>query len=95
MDFRTSYGEKIIVESWLMRDIWQTTNVDYEAKWGLATNPKKLKSSGIKRLLERALWEQGIRQPLKDGEKRHEWKAAHGFRKFYKSHAEQVMKPIK
>jgi vacuolar-type H+-ATPase subunit I/STV1 len=77
-----------------MRDIWQTTNVDYGAKWGLATNPKKLKSSGIKRLLERALWEQGIRQPLKEGAKRHEWKAAHGFRKFYKSRAEQVMRPI-
>jgi hypothetical protein len=28
------------------------------------------------------------------GVKRHEWKAAHGFRKFYKSHAEQVMRPI-
>ena len=28
------------------------------------------------------------------GAKRHEWKAAHGFRKFYKSRAEQVMKPI-
>jgi hypothetical protein len=26
--------------------------------------------------------------------RRHEWKAAHGFRKYYKSHAEQVMKPI-
>jgi hypothetical protein len=94
IDFRGSYGEKISRESWLMRDIWQTTNVDYGAKWGLATNPKKLKSSGIKRLLERALWEQGIRQPLKEGAKRHEWKAAHGFRKFYKSHAEQVMRPI-
>jgi hypothetical protein len=94
MEFRGSYGEKISGESWLMRDIWQTTNVDYGAKWGLATNPKKLKSSGIKRLIERALWEQGIHQPLKDGEKRHEWKAAHGFRKFYKSHAEQVMRPI-
>jgi hypothetical protein len=47
-----------------MRDIWQTTNIDYGAKWGLATCPKKLKSNGIKRLLERALWEQGIRQPL-------------------------------
>jgi integrase len=94
MDFRGSYGEKVTGESWLMRDIWQTTNVDYGAKWGLATNPKKLKSSGIKRLLERALWEQGIRQPLKEGSKRHEWKAAHGFRKFYKSHAEQVMRPI-
>lgn len=94
MDFRASYGEKVTGESWLMRDIWQTTNIDYGAKWGLATNPKRLKSSGLKRLLERALWEQGIRQPLKGGLKRHEWKAAHGFRKFYKSHAEQVMKPI-
>ena len=61
---------------------------------GLATNPRKLKSSGIKRLLERALWEQGIRQPLKEGTKRHEWKAAHGFRKFYNSRAEQAMKPL-
>jgi predicted kinase len=94
MDFRTSYGEKITGESWLMRDIWQTTNIDYGAKLGLATCPKKLKSSGIKRLLERALWEQGIRQPLREGTKRHEWKAAHGFRKFYKSRGEQVMKPI-
>jgi hypothetical protein len=94
MDFRASYGEKITGESWLMRDIWQTTNIDYGAKLGLATCPKKLKSSGIKRLLERALWEQGIRQPLREGTKRHEWKAAHGFRKFYKSRAEQVMKLI-
>jgi hypothetical protein len=93
IDFRASYGEKITGESWLMRDIWQTTNIDYGAKLGLATCPKKLKSSGIKRLLERALWEQGIRQPLKEGAKRHEWKAAHGFRKFYKTRAEQLMKP--
>jgi hypothetical protein len=44
--------------------------------------------------LERAIWEQGIHQPLTEGVKRHEWKAAHGFRKFYKSRAEQIMKPI-
>lgn len=94
MDFRASYGETITEESWLMRDIWQTTNMFYWAKVGLATAPKKLKSSGIKRLLERALWEQGIREVLKEGKRRHEWKAAHGFRKFYKTHAEQVMKPI-
>ena len=94
MDFRASYGETITEESWLMRDIWQTTNMNYWAKVGLATAPKKLKSNGIKRLLERALWEQGIREALKEGERRHEWKAAHGFRKFYKTHAEQVMKPI-
>ena len=94
MDFRASYGEIITGDSWVMRDIWQTTNITYGANLGLATCPKKLKSSGIKRLLERALWEQGIRHPLQNGVKRHEWKAAHGFRKFYKSRAEQVMKPI-
>jgi hypothetical protein len=96
MDFRASYGEKITGESWLMRDIWQTTNVKYGAKWGLATIPKKLKSSAIKRMIERALWEQGIRTEVKGKEeqRRYDFKAAHGFRKFYKSHAEQVMRPI-
>jgi hypothetical protein len=94
MDFRASYGENISGESWVMRDIWQTTNITYGANLGLATCPIRLKSSGIKRLLERALWEQGLRRPLAKGVRRHEWKAAHGFRKYYKSHAEQVMKPI-
>ena len=94
MEFRHSYGEAISKESWLMRDIWKTTNVNYKSKFGLATCPRKLKSSGIERLLERGLWEQGLRQPLENGSRRHEWKAAHGFRKFYKSRAEQVMKPI-
>jgi hypothetical protein len=74
MDFRAYYGEKVTASSWLMRDLWQTTNMNYGARWGLATSPKKLKSSGIKRLLERAIWEQGIRQPLTEGVKRHEWK---------------------
>jgi hypothetical protein len=77
-----------------MRDLWQTTNITYGANLGLATCPNRLKSSGIKRLLERALWEQGLRQPLLSGERRHAWKAAHGFRKYYKSRAEQTMRPI-
>jgi integrase len=94
MDFRASYGEKITGQSWVMRDLWQTTNMNYNTKLGFATCPKKLKSSGIKRIIERALWEQGLRSSLPNGVKRHEWKAAHGFRKFYKSRAEQVMKPI-
>ena len=76
-----------------MRDIWQTTNVTYGAKWGLATAPKKLQSVAVKRLIERALWEQGVRKPLAEGKNRHEWKAAHGFRKFYKTRAEQRMRP--
>ena len=93
MNFRASYGEKITGESWVMRDLWQTTNMNYGAKWGLATSPKQLKSLAIKRLLDRALWEQGIRQKLPIGVKRHEWKEGHGYRKFFKSHAEQVMRP--
>jgi hypothetical protein len=93
MDFRISYGEKITGDSWLMRDLWQTTNQNYGARWGLATNPKRLRSTAIKRLLSRALWEQGIRQALPPGVKRHEWKGAHGYRKAFKSRAEQVMRP--
>ncbi len=72
MNFRASHGEKINSNSWLMRDLWQTTNLNYGAKWGLAAYPKKLKSSGIKRIIERALWEQGLRRQLSDGKKRHE-----------------------
>jgi hypothetical protein len=72
LDFRQSYGEKITEDSWLMRDVWQTTNLKYGARWGLATCPKRLKSSGIKRLLNRALWEEGVRRPLGEGQKRHE-----------------------
>ncbi len=94
MKFREEYGEKISGESWLMRYIWQTTNVNYGAKWGLATCPKKLNSYAIKRILERGLWSQGLRETLEKGEKRHEYKAAHGFRKFYKTRAEQVMRPL-
>jgi integrase len=94
MDFRESFGEIINQDSWVIRDIWQTTNVKYGAKWGLATMPKQLKSSAIKRLIDRALWEQGLRHQLKNGERRHEFKTVHGFRKFFKTHCEQVMKSI-
>lgn len=69
MDFHSSYGEKITGESRVMLNIWQATNIDYGARLGLATCPKKQKCSGIKRLLERALWEQGLRHPLSDGKK--------------------------
>ena len=88
------HGEKVTEESCLMRDIWQTTNTTYGANFGLATVPQKLDSRGVNKLLYRALWSQGLRTKLAKGQKRHEFKAAHGFRKFFKTHAEQVMKPI-
>jgi hypothetical protein len=94
MKYREQYGEKITGDSWIMRDLWQTTTTNYGAKFGVATFPKKLKSSGIKSLLERAIKAQGLWKPLALGKTRREWKGAHGYRKYYKSHAEQVMKPI-
>ncbi|MFZ0511011.1 MAG: hypothetical protein WAM14_05355 [Candidatus Nitrosopolaris sp.] len=94
MDYRKRCGETITGESWVMRDIWQTYGMDYGAKFGLAGNPKKLESIAVKRIIERGLWEQGIRKPLPKGIKHHEWKAAHGFRKYFKTKAEQVMFPI-
>lgn len=94
MDYRAENGEKITDDSWLMRDLWQTTDMNYGAKFGVATFPKKLESSGIKSLLERAIRAQGLWKPLPEGVRRREWKGVHGMRKFYKSRAEQVMKPI-
>jgi hypothetical protein len=90
IDFRTEHGEKLSDSSWLMRDIW---NAEQRAR-GMVTAPKKLKASGVKRLIERALKAQGIRKSLEQGQRRHEFQADHGFRKFFKTHAEQVMRPI-
>jgi hypothetical protein len=94
IDYRSQHGEIITENSWLMRDLWQTTEMNYGAKFGVAMYPKRLKSSGIKSLLERAIRSQGLCKPLPSGTNRREWKGAHGFRKFYKSRAEQVMRPI-
>ena len=86
MDYRKKHGEQITGESWIMRDLWQTTNVKYGANLGLATYPKQLKLNGIKSLLHRALWQQGIRVSTA---KRHPFKMTHGYRKFAMSHVEQ------
>lgn len=94
IDFRIAAGEQITDDSWLMRDLWQTTEMNYGARFGFATFPKQLKSSGIKSLLERAIRAQGLCKSLPVGVRRREWKGAHGMRKFYKTHAEQMMIPI-
>ncbi len=92
MDYRKDTGETITKNSWVMRDLWDTST---SIGRGLITKPKKLKSTGIKRLIERALWAQGIRKKLEDGKKRHEFQADHGYRKFFKTHCEIAgMKPI-
>lgn len=57
----------------------------------LASNPIRLGSTGVKTLLSRAWHIQGIWPELKDGKKRHEFKLAHGFRKFFETQTQKVM----
>lgn len=96
MDFRTSFGENITGDSWLLRDIGQKTSIQYSHNIGMAKYPKQFKSTAIKTLIGRALHIQGIRKPLdlKNGEKRHDFKTVHGFRKFFKTTCERAMKSI-
>lgn len=87
MDYRSSCGEQINKESFVMRDIWQ-----YDDKVGIA-RPKPLNSFAITRLLNRAWQSQKIRPKLEKGSKRHEFKTAHGFRKYFKTQMEQARVP--
>ncbi len=93
MQCRSSCGEKISGESWVMRDLWKTTNMPFGSRYGSATHPLKLKNEAIRTILCRALLHQNIRVQLKDGQKRHEFKAAHGFRKYFKTQCENIMRP--
>ena len=92
MKYREESGEKITEESWVMRDLWDTRVRIYK---GLVTIPKKLASIGVKRLMERAIWAQGLRKKLVDGKKRHPFPTNHSLRKYFKTRCELAgMKPI-
>jgi len=91
--YREDCGEIINENSWIMRDLWDSGSLK-DGK-GLVTKPKKLASSGIKRLIERAIWAQGLRSKLEHGKKRHPFSAVHSFRKWFKTRCEVAgMKPI-
>ena len=96
MDFRASFGEEITGGSWILRNTWQKVKPRYSHRIGLAKYPKQFKSTGIKTLVGRALQIQGVRSKLnsKNGEKNHDWKTLHGFRKFFKTQTERVMKSL-
>ena len=92
--YRKECGEDITEESWLMRNIWDR-NKGSKRKPGIITKPRKLDALGIKRIMETALWMQGIRSKLKPGKRRHEFQADHGLRKFFKTKCELAgMMPI-
>jgi hypothetical protein len=92
MAYRSECGETINEKSWLMRHLWNTKKGQM---YGLVTAPKKLKSAGVKRLMEDALWTQGLRRKLDSGKKRHEFQADHGLRKWFKTRCEiSGMRPV-
>ena len=96
MEFRKKSGEPITSGSWLMRNLWNSLRPDENSiSKKLVKKPEKLNSIGIKRLIERALWTQGLRSKLTNGKKRHEFQTDHGFRKWFKTQSEiSGMKPI-
>jgi hypothetical protein len=92
MSYRETSGEIIKQDSWVMRDLWDTRVAQGR---GLVTKPKKLTSLGVKRLMERAIWAQGLRKKLEPGKKRHPYQANHSLRKWFKTRCEIAgMKPI-
>jgi hypothetical protein len=92
ISYRQSSGESINENSWVVRDLWDTRVAQGR---GLARLPKKLSSLGLKRLMERAIWAQGLRKKLEPGKKRHPYQANHSLRKWFKTRCEIAgMKPI-
>jgi hypothetical protein len=92
MNYRETLGELINNNSWVMRDLWDTRVAQGR---GLVTNPKKLSFLGVKRLMERAIWAQGLRNKLEPGKKRHPYQANHSLRKWFKTRCEIAgMKPV-
>jgi integrase len=87
MKYREQSGESITGDSWVMRNLWDVTIPKGK---GIITIPRRLKATGIKRLVERALWAQGIRSKLDTSKRRHEFRADHGFRKWFKTRCESA-----
>ena len=84
---RIEHGETVTQSSPVVRDRWDTVRGGYVGK---IKKPLRLHSRGVKRLFEDSLWKFGLR---KEKKRRHEF-SIHSLRKFFKTRAEQVMKPI-
>ncbi len=85
IEYRRNSGEEINDKSWVMR--WKWDNKKGHAR-GLVTAPKKLETIGIKRLVNDALWVQGVRKKSQLSKNRYEFQADHGFRKWFKTRCE-------
>jgi site-specific recombinase XerC len=93
MNYRKEHGENITGDSWVMRNLWRTSDIKHQkgGKYGLATIPKRLDSATIKKMIVRTLYRQNLRYALPEGKRRHEFKALHGFRKYFQTNADRIM----
>lgn len=94
MDFRQLHGEKISGESWLIRDQWQKISKTHGHRIGLAGLPKRLNAEGIRRLIYDAWKIKGVISihDIESEEKHHPFKSSHGFRKFFQTQCEMMIK---
>ena len=53
-----------------LRNVWDSRA---GVKRGIVGEPKKLEPLGVKRIVETAIWTQGIRKKLEEGKKRHQF----------------------
>ncbi|HEX5186374.1 MAG TPA: hypothetical protein VFV86_05735 [Nitrososphaeraceae archaeon] len=61
----------------------------------LGNKANKLTSIGIKKVINRAIWTQGLRKKLKEAKKRHAYATIHSYRKWFKAKCEVGgIKPI-
>jgi hypothetical protein len=86
IEYRQDCGEKISGDSWVMRRLWNTKLGHYHH--GMIKASEKLKPSGVKRLIEDALWTQGIRKKSDLKGNRYEFQTDHGLRKWFKTRCE-------
>ena len=66
MKYREFSGELIDENIWVMRDLWDTRVAQGRR---LVTKPNKLTSVGLKKLINIAIWAQGLRKKLENGKK--------------------------
>lgn len=86
--YRKQCGEKIASASPLVRDKWLAPSRGGNV--GEIGTPRRLDSNGVKRLIEDSFWRLGFR---KEKKRRHDF-SIHSFRKFFKTRAEQAMRPV-
>jgi len=91
----TTGGEDINGETWLIRQVWDTTTTTPKSPTTEKSTTKKMSTDAIEQLIKRAWRSQGLRTALDmKVTRRYEVKANHGFRKFFQTNAEPKMKSL-